>query len=184
MSIVSLLKHYGFMANIVMSWVTAVGNQQEIETLHNIMQEMHPTKHPAEFEGLMVRLGGDPAEVNGGHFEGLERVSPTQLEWQDYGRWRTNVEVYNRIKETYPSIKIWWRCDDLCTTNCPDMGGYVIHNEEDGETEDVPTIMDVVAYFQRYGYPVSNGEDIEPYQDGYELPLWYEAIDVVSEDEY
>jgi hypothetical protein len=171
-------------ANIVASWVTAIGDPQEIESLHKIMQGMNPTASPAEFEGLMSKIGGDPNEVNGGHFEGLVKVSPTQLEWQDYGRWRPNIEVYNRIKSVYPSIKIWWRCDDLGTTNCPDMGGYVIHNEEDGETEDADCIMDVVAYFQRYGYPVSNGEDIEPYQDASELPLWYEAIEVVPEDEY
>jgi len=172
------------MANIVMSWVTAVGTPKEIESLYEIMQGMRPTERTAEFEDLMTRLGGDPTEVNGGHFESLERTSPTQLEWQDYGRWRPNVEVYNRIKRIYPTIKIWWRCDDLCTTNDPTQGGYVIHNEEDGETEDVGAIMDVVAYFQRYGYPVSNGEDIEPYQDASELPLWYEAIEVVPEDEY
>lgn len=172
------------MANIVVSWVTAIGDdQKEIEALYQIMQGMRPTEQPAEFEDLMTRLGGDPTDVNGGHFEGLEKASPTQLEWQDYGRWRPNVEVYRRIKSIYPTIKIWWRCDDLCTTNDPTQGGYVIHNEDDCETEDVESIMDVVAYFQRYGYPVSN-EDIEPYQDADELPLWYEAIEVVPEDEY
>lgn len=172
------------MANVVMSWVTAIGDPKEIESLYQIMQGMRPTASPAEFEGLMERLNGNPAEVNGGHFEGLEKVSPTQLEWQDYGRWRPNIEVYNRIKSVYPTIKIWWRCDDLSITNDHTQGGYVIHNEEDGETEDVGSIMDVVSYFQRYGYPVTNGEDIEPYQDADELPLWYEAIEVVPEDEY
>lgn len=173
------------MANIVMSWVTAVGTPKEIESLYEIMQGMKPTEHPAEFEDLMAAIGGDPTEVNGGHFEGLERTAPTQLEWQDYGRWRPNVEVYNYIKKSvYPTIKIWWQCDDLCTTNCPDMGGYVIHNEEDAQHEEVRNIMEVVSYFQRYGYPVSNGEDIEPYQDASELPLWYEVIEVVPEDEY
>lgn len=167
-----------------MSWVTAIGDPKEIEALYQVMQGMKPTEHPAEFEDLMAAIGGDPAEVSGGHFESLERTAPNQLEWQDYGRWRVNAEVYNHIRHTYPTIKIWWRCDDLCTTNCPDMGGYIIHNEEDGETDDANTIMDVVAYFQRYGYPVSNGEDIEPYQDASELPLWYEAIEVVPEDEY
>ena len=166
-----------------MSWVTAIGSPQEIESLHKIMQEMRPTERPAEFEDLMTRLGGNPTDANGGHFEGLQRTAPNQLEWQDYGRWRPNIEVYNRIKSIYPTIKIWWQCDDLRTTNCPDMGGFVIHNE-DCETEEVANIMDVVAYFQRYGYPVSNGEDIEPYQDASDLPLWYEAIEVVPEDEY
>lgn len=167
-----------------MSWVTAIGSPQEIESIYEIMQGMRPTERPAEFEDLMARLGGNPTEVNGGHFECLERTAPTQLEWQDYGRWRPNVEVYNFIKRSYPTIKIWWQCDDLLTTNCPDMGGYVIRDEEDAQHEEVSTIMEVVEYFQRHGYPVSNGEDIEPYQDASELPLWYEAIEVVGEDEY
>lgn len=130
----------------------AVGDKEQLQQLHSIMDELESMKAPGLHENgfgpswlgnLIIKLGGDWEKIYcRGYWDNLLLHSDGTVTFSVESAWDEPNEVREFIEKTFPDIKLYYQCEEsgMCIFKTNDDTGQYFPEKfylwvEDGETE-------------------------------------------------
>ena len=149
------------MANLAYTQYHAVGDKEQLQKLHSIMDELEGMKDPGLHENgfgktwlgnLVIKLGGDWEKVYcRGSWDNLLLHEDSAVSFTVESAWDELNEVRHFIEEKFPDIHLYYQCEEagmgIYQTN-DDTGQYFPEKYylwvEDGETMYHNTLDDLI----------------------------------------
>lgn len=145
------------MANWAYTQYHAVGDKEQLQQLHSIMDELESMKDPGLHENsfgpswlgnLVIKLGGDWEKIYcRGYWDNLLLHSDGTVTFSVESAWDEPNEVREFIEKNFPDIKLYYQCEEsgMCIFKTNDDTGRYFPEKyylwvEDGETEYYTTI--------------------------------------------
>lgn len=135
----------------------AVGDKEQLQQLHSIMEELESMKAPGLHENgfgstwlgnIVIKLGGDWEKTYcRGYWDNLLLHSDGTVSFSVESAWDEPNEVREFIEKNFPDIKLYYQCEEsgMCIFKTNDDTGRYFPEKyylwvEDGETEYYTTI--------------------------------------------
>lgn len=135
----------------------AVGDKEQLQQLHSVMDELECMKEPGLHENgfgpswlgnLIIKLGGDWEKIYcRGYWDNLLLHDDGTVSFSVESAWDEPNEVREFIEKTFPDIKLYYQCEEsgMCIYKTNDDTGQYFPEKyylwvEDRETEYYTTI--------------------------------------------
>lgn len=145
------------MPNWAFSQYHAVGDKEQLQQLHSIMEELESMKAPGLHENgfgstwlgnIVIKLGGDWEKTYcRGWWDNLLLHDDGTVSFSVESAWDEPDEVREFIEKNFPDIKLYYQCEEsgMCIFKTNDDTGRYFPEKyylwvEDGETEYYTTI--------------------------------------------